>query len=186
MNKFDKLQIALILQDIESLRSGNIANNISSTAGNLMADVEKDGFDQKDLVKLMLNQSFDQDPNGIIQKIQNNTLLHYDELKKEFKDRGDGFGLTALESMKTPNPDINTLEKSLINIMKKFTKHAEGGEIENGDDIVIVNINGKSFRLIVADSEEEKEQGLMNIEELDLDEGMLFDYRDDVQEEISF
>ena len=26
----------------------------------------------------------------------------------------------------------------------------------------------------------------MNVEELDSDEGMLFDYRDDVQEEISF
>ena len=65
-------------------------------------------------------------------------------------------------------------------------KHAEGGEIENKDDVVIVNINGKSYRLVVADSEEEKEQGLMNVEELDADEGMLFDYRNDIQEELSF
>jgi uncharacterized membrane protein (UPF0127 family) len=65
-------------------------------------------------------------------------------------------------------------------------KHAEGGEIEDKDDVVIVNIAGKSYRLIVADSEEEKEQGLMDVEELDSDEGMLFDYRNDIQEEISF
>ena len=65
-------------------------------------------------------------------------------------------------------------------------KHAKGGEIEDKDDVVIVNIAGKSYRLIVADSEKEKEQGLMDVEELDSDEGMLFDYRDDIQEEISF
>jgi uncharacterized membrane protein (UPF0127 family) len=65
-------------------------------------------------------------------------------------------------------------------------KHAKGGEIEDKDDVVIANIAGKSYRLIVADSEEEKEQGLMDVEELDSDEGMLFDYRDDIQEEISF
>lgn len=186
MNKYDKLQIALILQDLESLRTGNFSNNISSTAGNLVTNVEKDGFDQQDVLKLMLDQSFDQNPQGIIQKIQNNVGLHYDEIKKEFEDRNDKNGLMALESIQTLNPDLITLESSLYGLLKKWSKHADGGEINDSDDVIIVNISGKSYRLIVAKSDEDREQGLMNVEELDLDEGMFFDYRDDVQEEISF
>lgn len=186
MNKFDKLQIALILQDIESLYTGNISNNIASTAGNLVAGVEKDGLDQQDVIKLMLDQSFDQNPQGISQKIQNNVALHYDSLQKEFKERNDSNGLAALESMKTNAPDFKTLGTSLFSLMKSFKKHAEGGEIEESDDVLLVQIGDKSYRLIVAESEEEKEQGLMNVESLDEDEGMIFDYRDEIQEEISF
>lgn len=186
MNKLDKLQIATILLDIESLFTGNIANNISSTTSNLMANVEKDGFDQEDMAKLALDQSFDQDPQGVIQKIQNNVGLHYDQIKSALKERGDGNGLVALESMMTNNPDFETFGNSLFSLLQKWTKHKEGGEIESGDDVVIVDIAGKTYRLIVAESEEEKEQGLMDVEELGSDEGMLFDYRNDVQEEISF
>lgn len=186
MNKLDKLQIATILLDIESLFTGNVANNISSTTINLMANVEKDRFDQEDMAKLALDQSFDQDPQGVIQKIQNNVGLHYDQIKSALKERGDGNGLVALESMMTNNPDFETFGNSLFSLLQKWTKHKEGGEIESGDDVVIVDISGKTYRLIVAESEEEKEQGLMDVEELGSDEGMLFDYRDDVQEEISF
>ena len=186
MNKLDKLQIATILLDIESLFTGNVANNISSTTSNLMANVEKDGFDQEDMAKLALDQSFDQDPQGVMQKIQNNVGLHYDQIKSALKERGDGNGLIALESMMTKNPDFETFGNSLLGLLQKWTKHKEGGEIESGDDVVIVDIAGKTYRLIVAESEEEKEQGLMEVEELGSDEGMLFDYRDDVQEEISF
>lgn len=186
MNKFDKLQIALTVQDIESLYTGDRSNNISSTAGNLKVDVEKDGLDDKDLVRLMLNQSFDQSTQGIIQKIINNVDIHYDHIKNAFKDRGDESGLIALDSIYSENPDFRTLGNSLIALLSKWSKNKEGGEIESGKDVVIANIAGKSYRLIVADSEEEKEQGLMNVEELDSDEGMLFDYRDNIQEEISF
>ena len=186
MNKYDKLQIALILQDLESLRTGNFSNNISSTVGNLVTNIEKDGFDQQDVAKLMLDQSFDRNPQGVIQKIQNNVGLHYDNIKKEFEDRNDNYGLMALESMSTSNPDWETLESSLYGLLKTWSKHADGGEIDNSDEVIMVNISGKSYRLIVAKSEEDKEHGLMNVEELDSDEGMFFDYRDDVQDEISF
>lgn len=186
MNKYDKLQIALILQDLESLKTGNFANNISSTAGNLVANVEKDGLDQQDVVKLMLDQSFDQNPQGVLQKIQNNVVLHYDEIKNELKNRNDEQGLTALESITTPNPNLEGLETSLYKLLKKWGKHEDGGEIDDSDDVLLVNVSGKSYRLIVAESEKEKEKGLMDVEELDEDEGMFFDYRDDVQDEISF
>lgn len=186
MNKYDKLQIALILQDLESLKTGNFANNISSTAGNLVANVEKDGLDQQDVVKLMLDQSFDQNPQGVLQKIQNNVSLHYDKIKDELETRNDKQGLSALNSITTSNPDLEGLGTSLYKLLKRWGKHADGGEIDGSDDVLLATIAGKSYRLIVAESEEEKEKGLQNVEEMDVDEGMFFDYRNDIQEEISF
>lgn len=49
-----------------------------------------------------------------------------------------------------------------------------------------VKISNKEYELLLASSEEEKEAGLQNVEEMDPNEGMFFDYRNDVQEEISF
>jgi len=51
---------------------------------------------------------------------------------------------------------------------------------------ISVTINNKEYELLVAITEEEKERGLQNVEEMDSDEGMLFDYSKDIQEEISF
>ena len=49
-----------------------------------------------------------------------------------------------------------------------------------------VTISNKNYDLLLAISEEEKEKGLQDVEEMDDNEGMFFDYRDDVQDEISF
>lgn len=53
-------------------------------------------------------------------------------------------------------------------------------------DKIKVTINGKEYELMVANSEEEKEYGLMGVSELGDNEGMLFCYRDDPQTELSF
>lgn len=50
MNKFDKLRLALILMDIDALRTGDPSKQIASTAGALMANVDEDGFDKQDIV----------------------------------------------------------------------------------------------------------------------------------------
>lgn len=187
MNKFDKLQIASILLDLEALFTGNRANNIASTTAKLQANVNKDGeLNTEDVVKLNLDQAFDTDPQGVAQKIQNDVSLHYDEIAKEFMDRNDAQGLIALQSILSPNPDFKTFGNSLFAVMQKFMKHREGGEIENGDDVLLVEIGDKTYRLVVFESEEEKEKGLMGIESIDPDEGAIFDYSEDVQAEISF
>lgn len=49
-----------------------------------------------------------------------------------------------------------------------------------------LSINGKSYNLLYASTEEEKEKGLQGVTTLDPDEGMFFDYRNDPQEEVSF
>lgn len=49
-----------------------------------------------------------------------------------------------------------------------------------------VIINDKEYNLLYVKTEEEKENGLKDVEEMAENEGMFFDYRDDPQEEISF
>jgi len=56
----------------------------------------------------------------------------------------------------------------------------------NNETWIDVQIEDKIYHLLVAETEEEKEVGLMNIESMELDEGMLFDYSDDPQASLSF
>lgn len=53
-------------------------------------------------------------------------------------------------------------------------------------DTIKVIINNKEYNLLYAKTEEEKENGLKDVEEMADNEGMFFDYRDNPQEEISF
>lgn len=176
MNKFDKLRLALILQDIEAYYSGNPVQNITSTAGTLMANVDENGFDKQDIAKLMVDQVADQSPNGAMFKIQNNIALHKDELVKAFNEAGDKAGLQALE-----NGDLQTLYKSISSLVYKNKKLKDGGIIDDdSENVTIVRIGKKSYRAIVAETEEEKERGLQDVEELECDknggEAMLFVY----------
>ena len=132
MNKFDKLQIASILQDWEAFNTGDRSKSIASTSAYAMAGAKKNGFDQGDLVKLTLDQSFDSDQQGGLMKIMNNIGIHFDDIKRELKERGDGQGLMALASTLTHNPNLPQLMTSLYGLLKKWTKHAEGGEIKDG------------------------------------------------------
>ena len=56
----------------------------------------------------------------------------------------------------------------------------------NNETWIDVQIEDKIYHLLVAETEEEKEVGLMNIESMELDEGMLFDYSDNPQASLSF
>lgn len=176
MNKFDKLRLALILQDIEALYSQNsqqqAINTTTSTAGTLMANIDEDGFDKQDIAKLMVDQMADKSPDGLMFKVQNNLALHGEELVKAFTEAGDQAGLQALQ-----NGDLRTLYKAISALVYKNKKLKEGGTIEEDDEnVTIVRINKKSYRVIIAEDEDEKETGLSDVEELDSDEGMLFIY----------
>ena len=75
---------------------------------------------------------------------------------------------------------------SLDDYLREKRKYAEGGQFEESNNFVDVNINGITYHLLHLISEEEKETGLMNVEELDPQEGALFDYSDEPQAELSF
>ena len=51
-------------------------------------------------------------------------------------------------------------------------------------EIVIVNIGDKSYRCKIAKTEEEKREGLQNIEHLPVDEGMLFQWDEEATREM--
>lgn len=155
MDKFDKLRLALILQDIEALYSGNPIQSITSTAGTLMVD-----------------QVTDNTPNGAMFKIKNNIALHQEELAKAFSENGDEAGLHALQT-----GDLKTLYQSIKALVYKNKKLKEGGTVEeDSENVTTVRIGKKSFRVIVAETDQEKEIGLSGVEEMDSDEGMLFVY----------
>ena len=172
MDKFDKLRLALILQDIEALYSGNPIQSITSTAGTLMANVDEDGFDKQDIAKLMVDQVADNTPDGAMFKIKNNIALHQEDLAKAFSEKGDEAGLQALQT-----GDLKNLYQSIKALVYKNKKLQEGGTVEDdSENVTTVRVGKKSFRVIVAETDQEKETGLSGVEEMDSDEGMLFVY----------
>lgn len=178
MNKFDKLRFAALLQDIEALYNPNQQNQniqaITSTGANLMADINEDGFDNEDLARLTLNQSFDMNSQeGRMLKIQNFLSLHGEELAKAFKEAGDEAGLIALQ-----NGDLVGIYEALLRILFPKKKMGEGGSLEEDDKIAIVRIGKKTYNCLIAESDEEKEIGLSNTESMEDNEGMLFIYEE--------
>lgn len=65
-------------------------------------------------------------------------------------------------------------------------KFGKGGQF--GDDLkrLDLQVEDKTYHVLVANSEEEKETGLMGVTSMDNDEGMLFDYSDDPLQEAVF
>lgn len=61
-----------------------------------------------------------------------------------------------------------------------------GGQFEEDLDIIPVKVGDKTYKLLYLFTEEEKETGLKNVEELGENEGALFDYSDDPQNSLSF
>jgi uncharacterized membrane protein (UPF0127 family) len=148
--------------------------SITSTGSQLMADVNEDGFDNEDLARLTLNQSFDMNSQeGRILKIQNFLSLHSGELAKALKEVGDEAGLVALQ-----NGDLAGIHQSVLNIVFPKKKMKEGGTLEEGDDIAVVRIGKKTYNCLIAESDEEKEIGLSNTESMEDNEGMLFIYEE--------
>ena len=176
MNKYDKLRWAAFLQDIEAAMNPNSEQqkiqSITSTGSQLMADVNEDGFDNEDLARLTLNQSFDMNSQeGRMLKIQNFLSLHGEELAKAFKEAGDEAGLVALQ-----NGDLVGIHQSTLNIVFPKKKMKDGGTLEEDDDIVVVRIGKRTYNCLIVESEEEKEIGLSNTESMEDNEGMLFVY----------
>lgn len=148
--------------------------SITSTGSQLMADVNEDGFDNEDLARLTLNQSFDMNSQeGRMLKIQNFLSLHGEELAKAFKEAGDEAGLAALQ-----NGDLLGIYEALLRLIFPKKKMKEGGVLEEDDDITVVRIGKKTYNCLIAESDEEKEIGLSNTESMEDNEGMLFIYEE--------
>lgn len=65
--------------------------------------------------------------------------------------------------------------------MDNIQAYGDGGQFEEALNTISVKIGKKRYDLLVAKTEEEKERGLQDVEEMNSNEGMLFDYHDEPQ-----
>ena len=91
------------------------------------------------------------------------------------------------------NEITNNLEKYksiLIDFVndkiKQIKNYGEGGVFETDPEFFEITVANKNFKVLIAKTDFEKEQGLQYVEELDSNEGMLFDYSEENPTELSF
>ena len=161
-----------ILQAFQGTPQGNAA----AVASTMMSDIKRDGADQGDLHRNAANVVFAQ-ANDPITFTENMFMEHRDMLPE------------ITDYIKQKKLNVSTIPE-LVSIIPQFLsekrKYAEGGQFEESEKRIDVKIGEETYHLLVAETEEQKEQGLMNVSEMDKNEGMLFDYSDDPQPELSF
>ena len=167
-----KANDALLMAILQAYQ-GNPQGLAAATAAMAMSDIKRDGADQGDIHNVATNSILDQagDVNSKVELIFDQHPEIEEALDKYLNDSELVFG---------------SLPELIQSYLQNKRKYAEGGQFEENNNFVEVEINGTTYRLLHLVSEEEKETGLMNVEELDPQEGALFDYSDEPQAELSF
>ena len=70
--------------------------------------------------------------------------------------------------------------------LDQVKSYGKGGVFETNPEFYEIVVADKTFKILIAQTEEEKEKGLQNVEELETNEGMLFDYSEELPTELSF
>lgn len=171
-NKNQKANDALLMAILQAYQ-GNPQGLAAATAAMAMSDIKRDGADQGDIHNVAANSILDQagDVNAKVELIFDQHPEIEEALNKYIEDSGLQF---------------NNLAELIQSYLQEKRKYAEGGQFEENNNFIDVEINGTVYHLLHLISEEEKETGLMNVEELDPQEGALFDYSDEPQAELSF
>ena len=161
-----------VLQAFQRTPQGNAA----AVASTMMSDIKRDGADQEDIHRNAANVIFAQanDPVAFLE----NMLNEHPDMEKEL----DAY----LDEKQIQLNSVEELVPIIQSYLKEKRKYGEGGQFEESNNFIDVEINGIFYHLLYLISEEEKEIGLMNVEELDPQEGALFDYSDEPQAELSF
>ena len=175
-NKNQKANDAILMALLQDLQG----NSAASTAAIAMANIKRDGPDQGDVHEIAVNDLLDTNKDPIA-KIR----FHFGQHPEIVEDLAKFEEKHNISKTNDPVQDIMNLIQARLDA-KGYKEYANGGQFETNQQWVDVQIGEKTYKLLVATTEEEKEQGLMNVEEMDDDEGMLFDYSDDPQPELSF
>lgn len=157
-NKNQKANDTLLMAILQAYQ-GNPQGLAAATAAMAMSDIKRDGADQAGDIDSKVELIFDQHPE--IEQA----------LDKYLNDSELTFG---------------SLPELIQSYLQEKRKYAEGGQFEEIDGFVDIDINGITYHLLYLATDEQKEIGLMDVEELDEHEGALFDYSDEPQAEISF
>ena len=67
--------------------------------------------------------------------------------------------------------------------LDEVKSYGKGGVFEVNPELYEITVSGDTYKVLIAQTEEEKEQG---VESLEPDEGMLFDYSEELPTELSF
>lgn len=172
--------VLALLQDIKN----NPSDKAGSTAAIAEANIKRDGLDRGDIHEIAANSVLDQigDPS---QKIAF-TLGQHPELIDDISDWAEMDKNEMSQLLNSGRLDIisDLFEDYLTsNGVKIF---GQGGQFESDLDVINVKIGEKTYKLLYLYSEEEKEKGLMDVEDMDDDEGAIFDYSDNPKNRISF
>ena len=171
-NKNQKANDALLMAILQAYQ-GNPQGLAAATAAMAMSDIKRDGADQQDVHNIATNSIYDQagDIDSKVELIFDQHPEIEEALDKYLNDSKLVFG---------------SLPELIQSYLQEKRKYAEGGQFEEIDGFVDIDINGITYHLLHLVTEEQKERGLMDVEELDEHEGALFDYSDEPQAEISF
>jgi len=171
-NKNQKANDALLMAILQAYQ-GNPQGLAAATSAMAMSDIKRDGADQGDLYNIAANSILDQvgDINAKVELIFN----EHPDILEDLDKFADASGI-----------QFNSLPELIQSYLQNKRKYAEGGQFEEVDGFVDIDINGVTYHLLHLVTEEQKERGLMDVEELDEHEGALFDYSDEPQAEISF
>lgn len=143
-------------------------NNIKSIIQNTIQII--DSNPQDDDLWLSIRDSLD-----------NSEVLH--ELQKN-TDCDLQYALKGIDEFDTRDMFYNVMQNYLHD--EKTIMYGEGGQFETNDKEIEIFIGDKKFELLVAKTDQEKKDGLMDVVEMDDDEGMMFDYRNDPKSELSY
>lgn len=183
--KADDAILMALMQDIEAVFGGNaISKNAASTGAIALSDIQRDGPDQGDIHNVIENDIFDRTGN-VPDKIRNQLFQHPELVNSLKKNVGDAQFATIIDRLNSRN-GLSALYQVISDYLTNTRKYAEGGQFEDNQNMISLKINDKEYNLLVAKTEEEKELGLQNVESMEDNEGMYFDYTDDPQEELSF
>lgn len=171
-NKNQKANDALLMAILQAYQ-GNPQGLAAATAAMAMSDIKRDGADQGDLHNIATNSIYDQ-AGDIDSKVE----LIFDQ-HPEIEEALDKY-------LNDSELEFKSLPELIQSYLQEKRKYAEGGQFEEIDGFINVDINGITYHLLHLVTEEQKERGLMDVEELDEHEGALFDYSDEPQAEISF
>lgn len=70
--------------------------------------------------------------------------------------------------------------------LDQVKSYGEGGVFEVEPEFYEIVVSGDTYKVLLAQTDEEKEQGLKNVKSLEPNEGMLFDYSEELPTELSF
>lgn len=162
-----------MIQDISSFFNNEDFRSSASTAAIAESDIQRDGPDKKDIQHILENSIFDRSGNIPLKILHN--LQEYPKILRELYDN---YGLDEVQDILNNIQDdpeaLYAFGEMLTDYLQNVQKYANGGQFENNSKETDIYIKNKTYHVLIFSTEEERENGLMNVESMEDNEGGLF------------